>query len=65
MHLVRVVNEVVEKMDISDLINQFEGGTSTYHPWMLLKILLYAYSMKIYTGRKIARALRRTFASCG
>lgn len=57
-HLVRVVNEVVEQMDISDLINQYEGGgTSAYHPRMLLKILLYAYSMKIYTGRKIARAL--------
>lgn len=57
-HLVRVVNEVVEQMDISDLINQYEGGgTSAYHPRMLLKVLLYAYSMKIYTGRKIARAL--------
>lgn len=57
-HLVRVVNDVVEQMDISDLINQYEGGgASAYHPRMLLKILLYAYSMKIYTGRKIARAL--------
>lgn len=45
-------------MDISDQINQYEGGgTSGYHRRMLLKVLLYAYSMKIYTGRKIARAL--------
>lgn len=57
-HLVRVVNEVVESMDISDLINLYAGGgTTAYHPRMLLKILLYAYSMKIYTGRKIAKAL--------
>lgn len=57
-HLVRVVNEVVEQMDISNLINLYEGGgTSAYHPRMLLKVLLYAYCMKIYTGRKIARAL--------
>jgi len=57
-HLVRVVNEVVEAMDISDLINLYEGGgTSAYHPRMLLKVLLYAYSVKIYTGRKIAQAL--------
>jgi transposase len=57
-HLVRVVNEVVERMDISDLINLYAGGgTSAYHPRMLLKVLLYAYCMKIYTGRKIARAL--------
>lgn len=57
-HLVRVVNEVVESMDISDLINMYQGGgTSSYHPRMLLKVLLYAYSVKIYTGRKIAKAL--------
>ena len=57
-HLVRVVNEVVEAMDIRDLINLYEGGgTSAYHPRMLLKVLLYAYSVKIYTGRKVAQAL--------
>ena len=57
-HLVRVVNEVVESMDISDLINLYEGGgTSAYHPRMLLKVLLYGYCVKIYTGRKIAQAL--------
>ena len=57
-HLVRVVNEVVESMDMSELINLYKGGgTSSYHPRMLLKILLYAYSVKIYTGRKIAKAL--------
>ncbi|MFC6196434.1 transposase, partial [Dyadobacter subterraneus] len=57
-HLVRVVNEVVERMDITELMNLYEGGgTSAYHPRMLLKVLLYAYCIKIYTGRKIARAL--------
>jgi transposase len=59
-HLVRVVNEVVESMDIAALINQYEGGgTTAYHPRMVLKVLLYAYCMKIYTGRKIARALKQ------
>lgn len=57
-HLVRVVNQVVEKLDLSSLINQYEGGgTSAYHPKMLVKVLLYGYSMKIYTGRKLAKAL--------
>lgn len=57
-HLVRVVNEVVEAMDIGDLINLYKGGgISSYHPRMLLKVLLYAYSVKIYTGHKIAKAL--------
>ena len=58
-HLVRVINQVVEAMDLSALINLYEGGgTTAYHPRMLLKVLLYGYCSKIYTGRKIARALR-------
>lgn len=57
-HLVRVVNQVVEQLDLSSIINQYEGGgTSSYHPKMLVKVLLYGYAMKIYTGRKIAKAL--------
>jgi len=57
-HLVRVVNQVVEKLDLSSIINQYEGGgTSAYHPKMMTKVLLYGYAMKIYTGRKLAKAL--------
>lgn len=57
-HLVRVVNQVVERLDISSIINQYEGGgASAYHPKMLIKVLLYGYAVKIYTGRKIAKAL--------
>jgi transposase len=58
-HLVRVVNSVIDKMDITSIINKYEGGgTSAYHPRMLLKVLLYGYCMKIYTGRRLAKALR-------
>jgi len=47
-------------MDISSIVNCYAGGgTSAYHPRMMVKILLYAYAVKIYTGRKIARALRQ------
>lgn len=59
-HLVRVLNSVVEQMDLSDLINQYDGGgTSSYHPKMMVKVLLYGYAMKIYTGRKLAKALQQ------
>ena len=57
-HLVRVVNSVVEELDLSSILNQYEGGgTSSYHPKMMVKVLLYGYAMKIYTGRKLAKAL--------
>ncbi len=58
-HLVRVVNETIERLNLRALVAQYKGGgTSSYHPKMLLKVLVYAYSKKIYTSRKIAAALR-------
>jgi transposase len=58
-HIVRIVNEFVEAIDLSALIATYKGGgTSSYHPKMLLKILVYAYTKKIYSSRKIAAALR-------
>lgn len=57
-HLVRVVNQVVERLDLSAIMNQYAGGgTSAYHPKMMTKVLLYGYAMKVYTGRKLAKAL--------
>ena len=57
-HLVRIVNTVVENLDLSSIINQYDGGgTSSYHPKMMAKVLLYGYAMKLYTGRKLAKAL--------
>jgi Transposase and inactivated derivatives len=58
-HLVRVVNDAVEKIDVSSLLAQYKGGgRSSYHPKMLLKVLVYAYAEKIYSSRRIAKALR-------
>jgi transposase len=58
-HLVRVVNAGIEQMNLSMVYAQYAGGgTSSYHPKMLLKVLIYAYSQQIYSSRKIAKALR-------
>ena len=58
-HLVRVVNQAVERIDLESLLKQYAGGgTSSYHPQMMLKILVYGYCKKIYTSRKIAAAVR-------
>lgn len=59
-HLVRLVSTLVDSMNINELVMAYKGGgTTAYHPRMLLKVLLYAYCVKLYTGRKIARALRQ------
>jgi len=58
-HLVRVVNAAIEQLDLGPLLAQYPGGgTSSYHPQMLLKVLVYAYCRKIYSSRRIAAALR-------
>jgi transposase len=60
-HLVRVVNRFVEQMDIKPLEAKYKGGgTSSYHPRMMLKVFSYAYAQKIYSSRRIAKALRES-----
>src|SRR6185295_6272122 len=59
-HLVRVVRRVIDQMDTTAMVNQYPGGgSSAYHPVMMIKVILYAYAVGICTGRKIARALRQ------
>jgi hypothetical protein len=53
-----VVNEVLERIDIGALERSYKGGgASSYHPRMLLKVLVYAYLKNIYSSRKIEQAL--------
>ena len=58
-HLVRTVNRSIEAMDLASLIRAYPGGgASSYHPEMLLKVIAYAYTQRIYSSRQIAKALR-------
>ena len=57
-HPVRVVNAVLDKVDISEIIKKFRpGGTSAYHPRMLLKVIVYGYMCNVYSSRKLEEAL--------
>jgi transposase len=56
-HPVRVVNRIIDKLDISDLVATYKGGgASSYHPRILLKILIYSYLSNTYSSRKIEKA---------
>lgn len=58
-HPVRVVNDVIERIDLQPLLSAYKpGGTSVYHPKMLLKVLVYGYLSNIFSSRKIEAALR-------
>lgn len=57
-HPVRIVNTIIDHVDISALEKSYKGGgTSSYHPRMLLKVIIYAYLRNLYSSRKIEQAL--------
>ena len=58
-HLVRIVSSIIDGLDIKKLIKNYKpGGTSCYHPKMLLKVLVYGYLSNIYSSRKMEQALK-------
>jgi transposase len=47
-HPVRIVNQVIEKINIKPLLRLYKGGgASSYNPKMLLKVLVYSYLKNI------------------
>jgi transposase len=58
-HPVRVVNEVIDELDIDIILKKYKGGgTTSYHPRMLLKVLVYGYLNNVYSSRKIAASVK-------
>lgn len=58
-HPVRVVSEVIDRIDIDVLIKKYKPvGTSSYHPRMLLKVLVYGYLCNVYSSRRIEACVR-------
>lgn len=57
-HPVRVIDQVVELLNIDCLLSKYKGGgSSSYHPRMMLKVLFYSYLCNIFSCRKIEKAL--------
>ncbi len=59
-HPVRVINDVLNHLDIDSICKQYRGGgASSYHPRMLLKVLVYAYICNEYSSRRIEQLIKR------
>ena len=57
-HPVRIVNKIIDQIDITSIVHTYKGGgTSSYHPRDLIKILIYSYLRNLYSSRKIEQAL--------
>ena len=52
------VNAILDNFDISEIASTYKGGgTTSYDPRMLLKIVVYAYLTNIYSGLRMASLL--------
>jgi transposase len=56
-HLARFVVEVIDGLDLSELVKTYRGsGSASYHPAMLLGLMVYGYATKAFSSRAIERA---------
>tara|TARA_R110002124_G_C8915326_1_gene510812 strand:+ start:89 stop:1627 length:1539 start_codon:yes stop_codon:yes gene_type:complete len=58
-HPGRTVNQIIERIDLTSVYALYSGnGSSSYHPKLLLKILVYGYLENCYSSRKLEKAIR-------
>jgi transposase len=56
-HLARFVVEVVDGLDTSAMSSAYRGsGSASYHPRLLLGLLIYGYATGVFSSRKLERA---------
>jgi transposase len=56
-HLARFVVEVIDGLDLSALVRSYRGsGSASYHPALLLAVLVYGYATGVFSSRKLERA---------
>src|SRR5690606_3508635 len=59
-HPVRIVNKVIDAIDIRPINRKYKGGgASSYHPRLLLKVLVYGYLTNVYSSRKLEDQVRQ------
>ena len=57
-HLVRLISDIVEQLNVTDLKKRYsERGEEAYHPMLMLKLFFYGYATGVFTSRKIREAL--------
>jgi transposase len=56
-HLARFVVEVIDGLDLSAMSKSYRGaGSASYHPALLLGLLVYGYATGVFSSRKLERA---------
>ena len=56
-HLARFVVEVIEGLDLRAMTGSYRGsGEASYHPGLLLGLIIYGYATGVFSSRKLERA---------
>ena len=56
-HLARFIVEVIDGLDLGRMSGAYRGsGSASYHPRMLLGLLVYGYATGTFSSRKLERA---------
>src|SRR6201986_4424 len=56
-HLARFVVDVIASLDLRAMTGSYRGcGEASYHPAVLLGILVYGYATGVFSSRKLERA---------
>ncbi len=56
-HLARYIVDIVEQLDLSKIIDQYNSkGKEAYNPRVMLSLLFYGYATGVFSSRKIERA---------
>src|SRR5450631_2621044 len=56
-HLARFIVEVIDGLDLRAMSGSYRGsGSASYHPALLLGLLVYGYATGVFSSRKLERA---------
>jgi len=62
-HLARFVVDVIGGLDLRAMTGSYRGsGEASYHPTILLGILIYGYATGVFSSRKLERATHDSVA---
>jgi transposase len=62
-HPAHAINDIVDRLDLSRLESRYgHMGQPAYHPRMMVKVILYGFTVGIFSSRKLQRACQENLA---
>jgi transposase len=62
-HLARFVVEIIGQLDLGPMTSRYRGsGEKSYHPELLLGLIVYGYATGVFSSRKLERATHDSVA---